>query len=133
MDAPPAASNGLAAAASHAASSALSSSSAAAAAAPASRLHLISDEQQFTPSLAESLQQWHLLDAGFAYNLCAVLGSQSTGKSTLLNRLFGTSFDVMDERVRGQTTKGASSLSLSFCCRGEKRVRRGTRERLYWR
>jgi len=46
----------------------------------------------------------------------AVLGSQSTGKSlhveycltrgTLLNRLFGTSFDVMDEQVRRQTTQG---------------------------
>lgn len=118
MDAPPPAaatvSNGLAAAAplaSAAASSALSSASPAAPTsastpAPASRLHLISDVQEFTPSLSSSLEQWHLLDAGFAYNLCAVLGSQSTGKSTLLNRLFGTSFDVMDERVRGQTTKG---------------------------
>lgn len=38
--------------------------------------------------------------------MVAVFGSQSTGKSTLLNRLFGTSFDVMDESKRQQTTKG---------------------------
>ncbi|KAI0247304.1 root hair defective 3 GTP-binding protein-domain-containing protein [Lactifluus subvellereus] len=38
-------------------------------------------------------------------NLGAVFGSQSTGKSTLLNRLFGTNFDVMDESKRQQTTK----------------------------
>lgn len=38
--------------------------------------------------------------------MVAVFGSQSTGKSTLLNGLFGTSFDVMDENQRSQTTKG---------------------------
>jgi len=56
---------------------------------------------------------------GFGYHLVAVFGSQSTGKSikekswfstngkgTLLNRLFGTKFDVMDETQRKQTTKG---------------------------
>ena len=56
---------------------------------------------------------------GFEYNVVAVFGSQSTGKSalvhscfvvnligTLLNNLFGTEFDVMNEKVRQQTTKG---------------------------
>ena len=52
------------------------------------------------------MSEWGLADAGFGYDICAVLGSQSTGKSTLLNRIFGTQFDVMDERVRRQTTKG---------------------------
>ncbi|CAD6933563.1 unnamed protein product, partial [Tilletia controversa] len=32
--------------------------------------------------------------------------SQSTGKSTLLNKVFGTSFQVMDESQPQQTTKG---------------------------
>lgn len=60
-----------------------------------------------------------------------MFGSQSTGKSevaqythyelatdmiwnagTLLNRLFGTNFDVMDETQRQQTTKGAYALSI---------------------
>ncbi|KAJ3273763.1 Dynamin-like GTPase that mediates homotypic ER fusion [Terramyces sp. JEL0728] len=50
---------------------------------------------------------WSLNDAGFDYNVIAVFGSQSTGKSTLLNHLFSTTFDVMDaETGRSQTTKG---------------------------
>lgn len=57
-------------------------------------------------SLNAHLQEWSLLDSGFNYNVVAVFGSQSTGKSTLLNRLFGTKFDVMDESERRQTTKG---------------------------
>lgn len=57
-------------------------------------------------SLPSHLSKWNLLDAGFAYNVVAVFGSQSTGKSTLLNRLFGTKFDVMNETERRQTTKG---------------------------
>ncbi|KAJ1940771.1 Dynamin-like GTPase that mediates homotypic ER fusion, partial [Linderina macrospora] len=51
-------------------------------------------------------KKWDLWNAGFDYNLVAVFGSQSTGKSTLLNRLFGTKFDVMDEHQRQQTTRG---------------------------
>lgn len=35
-----------------------------------------------------------------------MFGSQSTGKSTLLNYLFGTQFGVMSEDDRRQTTKG---------------------------
>ncbi|KAG2179969.1 hypothetical protein INT43_003756 [Umbelopsis isabellina] len=56
--------------------------------------------------LPEYMEKWGLLHAGFDYNCVAVFGSQSTGKSTLLNRLFGTTFDVMDETQRRQTTKG---------------------------
>lgn len=43
---------------------------------------------------------------GFNYHLISVFGSQSTGKSTLLNHLFGTEFGVMSESDRRQTTKG---------------------------
>jgi protein SEY1 len=54
---------------------------------------------------------------GFSYSVVAVFGSQSTGKSTLiecmhyllgtlLNGLFDTSFDVMNETTRSQTTRG---------------------------
>jgi len=43
---------------------------------------------------------------GFNYHLISVFGSQSTGKSTLLNHLFGTEFGVMAEQERRQTTKG---------------------------
>ncbi|KAN0060995.1 Dynamin-like GTPase that mediates homotypic ER fusion [Thecaphora frezii] len=81
----------------------------------ADRMQLIDDEQQFNSSeFGPKLRDWGLEDAGFGYDLCAVLGSQSTGKSTLLNKLFGTSFDVMDEKQRRQTTKGI------WMCRGLK-------------
>jgi GTPase Era involved in 16S rRNA processing len=47
-----------------------------------------------------------VIPAGFNYHLISVFGSQSTGKSTLLNYLFGTQFGVMAEQERRQTTKG---------------------------
>lgn len=71
-----------------------------------SRLQVVDENQNFTSELSSSLKQWGLLDKGFAYDVVAVFGSQSTGKSTLLNRLFGTQFEVMDESKRQQTTKG---------------------------
>jgi hypothetical protein len=53
------------------------------------------------------IQHWELQDRGFDYHVVAVFGSQSTGKSTLLNLLFGTEFDVMNMSAgRSQTTKG---------------------------
>ncbi|KAF8494740.1 protein SEY1 [Russula emetica] len=78
----------------------------------ADRLQIVNDEKQFTSDLNDQISAWGLHDAGFDYNLVAVFGSQSTGKSTLLNRLFGTNFDVMDESKRQQTTKGI------WMCRG---------------
>ncbi|EKX38848.1 hypothetical protein GUITHDRAFT_158461 [Guillardia theta CCMP2712] len=42
-----------------------------------------------------------------AYHIVSIIGGQSSGKSTLLNQLFGTSFEMMDsKRGRQQTTKG---------------------------
>ncbi|KAI7880440.1 root hair defective 3 GTP-binding protein [Lichtheimia hyalospora FSU 10163] len=70
------------------------------------RLQIVDENQKFTETLPSYMDKWSLADAGFQYNVVAVFGSQSTGKSTLLNRLFGTSFDVMDENQRSQTTKG---------------------------
>ncbi|KAF7966477.1 hypothetical protein HWV62_43561 [Athelia sp. TMB] len=77
------------------------------------RIQIIDDEKKFTPDLSTQIGHWGLRDAGFDYNIVAVFGSQSTGKSTLLNRLFGTTFDVMDEAQRRQTTKGI------WMCRGK--------------
>ncbi|SAM78736.1 related to SEY1-GTPase with a role in ER morphology [Ustilago bromivora] len=89
------------------AASAPTGSSASKAADTGGRMQLIDQEQKFNSSqFAPSLQNWGLADAGFGYDLCAVLGSQSTGKSTLLNKLFGTNFDVMSQSARQQTTKG---------------------------
>ena len=89
------------------AASAPTGSSASKAADTGGRMQLIDQEQKFNSSqFAPSLQNWRLADAGFGYDLCAVLGSQSTGKSTLLNKLFGTNFDFMSQSARQQTTKG---------------------------
>ncbi|CBZ36771.1 hypothetical protein, conserved [Leishmania donovani] len=45
---------------------------------------------------------------GVNYHVVGVFGGQSSGKSTLLNHLFGTDFQTLNEAVRrGQTTKGA--------------------------
>jgi protein SEY1 len=57
-------------------------------------------------NLTSYLQRTHVAEAGFNYHLISVFGSQSTGKSTLLNNLFGTEFSVMSESERRQTTKG---------------------------
>lgn len=59
-----------------------------------------------SPNLNNYLLQTHVAEAGFNYHLISVFGSQSTGKSTLLNHLFGTEFSVMSESERRQTTKG---------------------------
>ena len=41
------------------------------------------------------------------YRVVAVMGPQSSGKSTLMNHVFGTTFREMDhERGRSQTTRG---------------------------
>ncbi|KAG9299450.1 hypothetical protein G9A89_009403 [Geosiphon pyriformis] len=74
---------------------------------PLPRLQIVDENQTFTQELSAYMKnEWKLADSGFDYNLVAVFGSQSTGKSTLLNRLFGTRFDVMIESARRQTTKG---------------------------
>lgn len=52
------------------------------------------------------LRAMQVAEAGFNYHIISVFGSQSTGKSTLLNHLFGTEFSVMSETERRQTTKG---------------------------
>lgn len=59
-----------------------------------------------SPILPQYLSFEKVSPAGFNYHLISVFGSQSTGKSTLLNYLFGTEFGVMSEDDRRQTTKG---------------------------
>jgi len=58
-------------------------------------------------NLALFLTQQNLGSLGLAYQLVTIFGSQSTGKSTLLNGIFGTEFNTMDETItRQQTTQG---------------------------
>jgi hypothetical protein len=63
-------------------------------------------KENCSPNLNSYLHLTNVAHAGFNYHLISVFGSQSTGKSTLLNYLFGTEFGVMSEDERRQTTKG---------------------------
>ncbi|XP_050285606.1 protein ROOT HAIR DEFECTIVE 3-like [Quercus robur] len=48
-----------------------------------------------------------LAECGLSYAIVSIMGPQSSGKSTLLNHLFGTNFREMDAfKGRSQTTKG---------------------------
>ncbi|KAK6498510.1 Dynamin-like GTPase that mediates homotypic ER fusion [Arthrobotrys musiformis] len=69
-------------------------------------IQVIDENKEFTSAMPEYLTTTNVLQAGFSYHLISVFGSQSTGKSTLLNHLFNTAFPVMSESRRQQTTKG---------------------------
>ncbi|KAF2770789.1 root hair defective 3 GTP-binding protein [Teratosphaeria nubilosa] len=69
-------------------------------------VQIIDHDKVFNDNLPQYLQIEGITRAGFNYHLISVFGSQSTGKSTLLNYLFGTHFGVMSEAERRQTTKG---------------------------
>jgi len=69
-------------------------------------IQVIDEDKQYNTHLNDYLTETRVAEAGFNYHLISVFGSQSTGKSTLLNHLFGTEFSVMSESERRQTTKG---------------------------
>ncbi|KAF1926671.1 GTP-binding protein Sey1 [Didymella exigua CBS 183.55] len=69
-------------------------------------VQVIDEDKVFNSNVSKYLNIEQVIPAGFNYHLIAVFGSQSTGKSTLLNYLFGTQFGVMSEQERRQTTKG---------------------------
>ncbi|KAI1449552.1 root hair defective 3 GTP-binding protein [Annulohypoxylon stygium] len=69
-------------------------------------IQVIDEDKEFNSNINSYLHATDVADAGFNYHLISVFGSQSTGKSTLLNNLFGTEFNVMSESERRQTTKG---------------------------
>ena len=70
------------------------------------REQAVANEPYLSHALPNYLSFEKVSPAGFNYHLISVFGSQSTGKSTLLNHLFGTEFGVMSEEDRRQTTKG---------------------------
>ncbi|KAI9893751.1 MAG: Dynamin-like GTPase that mediates homotypic ER fusion [Vezdaea aestivalis] len=69
-------------------------------------VQIVDSDKEFNENLPKYLSLSKVHSAGFNYHLISVFGSQSTGKSTLLNHLFGTRFGVMSETERRQTTKG---------------------------
>eukprot|EP00833_Pecoramyces_ruminatium_P016300 jgi/Orpsp1_1/1190332/evm.model.d7180000078322.1 len=71
------------------------------------QIQLVDENKQFTKILSDAMKDdWKLEQNGFNYHILSIFGSQSTGKSTLLNKLFNTKFQVMNEQSRQQTTKG---------------------------
>ncbi|XP_047334056.1 protein ROOT HAIR DEFECTIVE 3 homolog 1-like isoform X2 [Impatiens glandulifera] len=53
------------------------------------------------------MKEVKLAEYGLSYAVVSIMGPQSSGKSTLLNNLFGTNFREMDAfKGRSQTTKG---------------------------
>lgn len=70
-------------------------------------IQVINEEKKFNTNIMEYITKCTPSSIiGNNYHIISVFGSQSTGKSTLLNKLFNTNFDVMDETRRQQTTKG---------------------------
>lgn len=69
-------------------------------------LQLIDENKDFNSHVFDYFKDIGIDKCGLGYHVVSVFGSQSTGKSTLLNALFGTRFDVMNEIQRRQTTKG---------------------------
>ncbi|EPZ33991.1 RHD3/Sey1 domain-containing protein, partial [Rozella allomycis CSF55] len=76
------------------------------------QIQLIDDEQKFNQNLESYVREkWQISDIGFDYTVVAVFGAQT---GTLLNRLFGTAFQEMDDTRRQQTTKGTSEFLVGI-------------------
>ncbi|KAG5248636.1 protein ROOT HAIR DEFECTIVE [Salix suchowensis] len=70
--------------------------------------HLIDGDGTFNDTgLEQLIKEVKLGECGLSYAIVSIMGPQSSGKSTLLNHLFGTNFREMDAfKGRSQTTKG---------------------------
>eukprot|EP00899_Mesostigma_viride_P026035 jgi/Mesvir1/6616/Mv12750-RA.2 len=73
-----------------------------------SHLQLIDGDGHFDDhGLAKFVKRIGLPERRMNYNVVAIMGPQSSGKSTLLNSIFGTGFTEMDAYAgRSQTTRG---------------------------
>ena len=71
-------------------------------------IQLINEDKHFNQDTLKYFNEcMENRNVGLDYHVISVFGSQSSGKSTLLNILFNTRFDTMDALVkRQQTTKG---------------------------
>ena len=90
-------------------------------------IQVIDEEKVFNPALPAYLSQENITRSGFNYHLISVFGSQSTGKSTLLNALFGTQFGVMSEQERKNTIKNTANMlkfvrypDIQVCSQGRR-------------
>lgn len=70
-------------------------------------MQVVDYDENFNQDLETFLKTHGLTSRVFDYHVAAILGAQSSGKSTLLNMLFNTGFHTMDETEgRYQVTQG---------------------------
>lgn len=70
-------------------------------------MQVVNYEEEFNQELAPFLAKNRIAELGFDYHVAAIMGPQSSGKSTLLNMVFGTQFRTMDgDSGRYQVTQG---------------------------
>jgi len=70
------------------------------------KFQIISNEVEIDEDMIDEFKK-RSLDFKTDYLIFGIIGTQSTGKSTLLNHLFNCSFDMLNaKRGRKQTTKG---------------------------
>mmetsp|Transcript_34046 Transcript_34046/g.59340 ORF Transcript_34046/g.59340 Transcript_34046/m.59340 type:complete len:118 (-) Transcript_34046:10-363(-) len=75
---------------------------------------IITFEATFNPAFHSFVESQDIRDTD--YHTVAIIGNQSSGKSTMLNTLFGTRFEVMEYgRGAQQTTKGVNCSVRSNC------------------
>jgi hypothetical protein len=73
-----------------------------------SSVQVITDELEYHRDIEKYLKEEDMDKVGTHYKNIAIIGCQSSGKSTLLNILFDTNFEELNQKDRGmaQTTKG---------------------------
>ena len=59
-----------------------------------------------SPGMTKFISESGLSVLNRDYNIVSVIGSQNSGKSTMLNRVFGTTFETLQGPNKVQTTKG---------------------------
>jgi protein SEY1 len=70
-------------------------------------MQVVDYEENFYREAAPFLRSCGIAARGFDYNVVAIMGPQSSGKSTLMNLLFGTKFVTMEaDSGRYQVTQG---------------------------
>ncbi|KAI9381483.1 hypothetical protein POPTR_015G112600v4 [Populus trichocarpa] len=70
-------------------------------------MQLIDGNGKFNVEGLQDMTTTEFAQCGLSYSVVAIIGPQSSGKSTLMNHVFGTDFKMLNaNKGRGQTTKG---------------------------
>lgn len=71
-------------------------------------IQVITDDLEYVNHIEKYIREEEMDKVGTDYKNIAIIGCQSSGKSTLLNLLFDTDFEELNQKDRGmaQTTKG---------------------------